>query len=296
MNTDLADAIDAFLDFLKHEKGASPHTLAAYSNDLNTLALSLAEGGLTDWKNFSGDDRRVVETALGDLPSPRSAARRATAFRSFVRFLRKRGVEVATSADISAAFRKERPLPKSLPRREISRLIVAKEGPIGLRNQALLRVLYGGGLRVSEVTELPCRALRPDDRALTIEGKRGKTRTVPLPLPAWEALELYLTNARPLLATRPTDRIFVNDSGGPLSRQRAAQIVAQAAREGGAERIPSPHDLRHSYAVHLLEGGADLRAVQELLGHTSIATTQVYTMLDVTEVRRRYGKAHPRAR
>jgi integrase/recombinase XerD len=157
-----------------------------------------------------------------------------------------------------------------------------------------MELVYGAGLRISEAVELRLEELDLDTAAFRVTGKRGKTRWLPLPRFTLPWVEKYLLEARPKLVRRPVAQVFVGTRGGRFSRQNAYMVLQRHARAAGIEKKLSPHVLRHTYAVHLLQGGADLRAVQELLGHASISTTQVYTQLDLEEVRRKYRQAHPR--
>ena len=292
----LTESVEWFLDALRVEKGASPHTLAAYRNDLGAVCAKLTEGGLTRWEELDDDALRIVAAHNDTLPSPRSADRRASAFRSFLRFLKRQGVPIGVDLPPGAGRAKGLSLPKALPRDEVQRLLVGEEPtPLTLRDDALLATVYGCGLRISEATALRFADLSLAEGLLRVLGKRGKTRAVPVPPVALDALQAYLERGRPNLSAGASDRIFVADRGGELSRQRAAALLDRRAMEVGLARDVSPHALRHSYAVHLLESGGDLRAVQELLGHESVATTQIYTRLDLTEVRERYERAHPRA-
>jgi integrase/recombinase XerD len=172
--------------------------------------------------------------------------------------------------------------------------------PLGVRNRSLLELLYGAGLRITEALTLELGDMHfgeGDDAYVRVTGKGDKSRLVPLPAESANVLKTYLLVSRPKLqsSTFRCARVILNAHGKPMLRQNAAKIVQEAAKKAGLTKMPSPHTLRHSFAVHLLKGGADLRAVQELLGHESLATTQVYTQLDLDEVRQRYLKGHPRA-
>jgi integrase/recombinase XerD len=166
--------------------------------------------------------------------------------------------------------------------------------PSGLRDRAMLELIYGGGLRISEAVELSIDAYDRENGAMRVLGKRGKVRWVPLPKMTIEWLERYLLSARTLLQRKPTGLVFISDRGKPLMRQAVYTRLNRYSKLAGIPGHIGPHILRHTYAVHLLKGGADLRAVQELLGHESIATTQMYTQLDTEEVKRKYTRAHPR--
>ena len=291
----LDEGLDLYLEALRSERGASKHTLEAYANDLRALSSALAEGGLSDWEDLGRDDIAVIDRHLAGLAAPRSVARRASAMRSFLKFLRREGLDIRVELP-ATTHRRQKSLPKALAREPIEAMLAPREGEsLGdRRDRALFGLVYGAGLRISEAVELPVSGLLVEDRAVRVVGKGGKSRLVPLPTRCYEETLDYLRTVRPVLAAKPTDRLFVTDRGGCLTRQRAYALLSDMARRAGISKAFGPHALRHSYAVHLLEGGADLRAVQELLGHESIATTQVYTGLQMDEVQRRYLAAHPR--
>lgn len=291
----LDEGLDLYLESLRSERGASKHTLEAYANDLRALAASLAEGGLADWEDLGRDDLAVLDRHFAGMQAPRSIARRASAMRSFLKFLRREGLDIKVELPATTA-RRQKTLPKALSREQIEGMLAPKEGEsLGdRRDRALFGLVYGAGLRISEAVDLPVSGLLIEDRAVRVVGKGGKSRLVPLPTRCHDETLDYLRTVRPVLATKPTDRLFVTDAGARLTRQRAYALLSDMARRAGIAKTFGPHALRHSYAVHLLEGGADLRAVQELLGHESIATTQVYTGLQMDEVQRRYLAAHPR--
>ncbi len=291
----LDEGLDLYLESLRSERGASKHTLEAYANDLRALSAALAEGGLTEWEDLGRDDLAVIDRHLAEQKAPRSSARRASAMRSFLKFLRREGLDIRVDLP-ATTHRRHKTLPKALARDQVEAILAPPpdDSPGAKRDRALFGLVYGAGLRISEAVELPVSGLLVEDRAVRVIGKGGKSRIVPLPLRCYEETLDYLRTVRPLLATKPTDRLFVTDGGARLTRQRAYALLGGMARRAGIAKTFGPHALRHSYAVHLLEGGADLRAVQELLGHESIATTQVYTGLEMSEVQRRYLAAHPR--
>ncbi len=196
----------------------------------------------------------------------------------------------------AAGIRLPKRMPKALPYDVLDRLLAAPDlsTATGLRDRTLMEMVYGTGLRVSEAVGLRIEELRLDSAALRVTGKRGKTRVVPIPSLTMPWIEQYLKRGRPALARQPISSLFLGSRGGPMSRQSAGWVLEKHRVAAGIESHVSPHTLRHTYAVHLLKGGADLRAVQELLGHSSIATTQVYTQLDTEHVRRVYEGAHPR--
>lgn len=218
-----------------------------------------------------------------------------SALRSLLKFLKRRGVVIGTELPDTGGFKKPKLLPKALSLEQMMALLETPDlaTPTGLRDRALMELIYGAGLRVSEAIELRLEALHLDTAAVTVTGKRGKTRWVPLPAETIAWIDRYTDTARPRLSKKPIALLLLSNRGLPLLRQTAYAILRRHATRAGLEHV-SPHTLRHSYAVHLLKGGADLRAVQELLGHESIATTQVYTQLDLDEVRRKYKAAHPR--
>ncbi|MEZ5163140.1 MAG: tyrosine-type recombinase/integrase [Fimbriimonadaceae bacterium] len=196
----------------------------------------------------------------------------------------------------AAGIRLPKRLPKALSVDDLLKLLDAPDlsTPVGVRDRTLMELVYGTGLRVSEATNLRTDEVDMDAAAFRVKRKRGKIRFVPIPMHTAPWLERYVNEARPQLAKRANAYVFLGARGGPLSRQSAYNIFEQYRRQAGLRQAVSPHTLRHTYAVHLVRGGADLRAVQELLGHSSISTTQIYTMLDLDVVREHYDKAHPR--
>lgn len=291
----LNDGIEEFLDHLAADRGASGHTVAAYRNDLGQAAAFFAEHGVQRWDDL---DTALIHRFQASLRPPMAvttAQRRLSALRSMLKFLRRRW-GLAGELPSTGGFRKPKTLPKALPLAVLERLLDAPDvsTSVGLRDRAMMELIYGAGLRVSEAVELEVSAYDALEGAVRVTGKRGKTRWVPLPSGTRQWLDRYLAEGRPALVRRPSSRVMLSDRGLPWCRQTVYNRLARLAREAGVEEHVSPHILRHTYAVHLLKGGADLRAVQELLGHESIATTQVYTQLDLAEVQRAYHKAHPR--
>ena len=231
--------------------------------------------------------------------SAASAARTIVAVRGLHRFALREGlVEVDQSAAVKPPVPARR-LPKALPVEEVAALIaaVAEDTPRGLRDRALLELLYGTGARISEAVGLDVDDIDPADAAVLLRGKGDKDRVVPVGRMALAALSDYLVRGRPALvaAGRGTPALFVNSRGGRLTRQSAWTVLRRAAERAGVTTPVSPHTLRHSFATHLLDGGADVRVVQELLGHASVATTQLYTLVTVERLREVYATAHPRA-
>ena len=299
------------------ERGASPHTIAAYRRDLRRYADFLHRQKIDDLAQVT---RTIVADFAGDLRqsdlAPASTARIVVAVRSLHRFALEDGLTESDPAREVTPPKAGRRLPKGLSLAEVQALldtplsggrdggIGGVETPLGLRDAALLELLYGTGARISEVVGLDVDdvsrlADAPADEpvGLRLFGKGSKERWVPVGSYAREALRAYLTRARPGLVAKGkgTPALLVNSRGGRLSRQSAWTILRTAAERAGITAEVSPHSLRHSYATHLLEGGADVRVVQELLGHASVTTTQIYTMVTVDHLREVYRSAHPRA-
>ena len=291
----LADGIEEFLDHLRADRGASEHTIAAYRNDLGQAGKFFATLSVASWTDLDAPLMHRFQASLRPPMAVGTAQRRLSALRSLLKFLRRR---YGGSGELpsTGGYRKPKTLPKALSREDLERLLSAPDlsKPTGLRDRAMMELIYGAGLRVSEATQLEVSNYDAHEGALRVTGKRGKTRWVPLPEMTRQWLDRYIADARSSLAKRPSALVFLSDRGLPACRQTVYNRLARYAIEAGLEAHVSPHILRHTYAVHLLKGGADLRAVQELLGHESIATTQVYTQLDLAEVQRAYRKAHPR--
>ena len=292
---DLRESVEWFLDYLKIEKGASMHTLEAYSRDLDEV-IGVLSPSLVGWSSLGHEDLQRFDVFLAKVPSRRSAQRKASSFRSFLKFLRKNGVNFPVDLPTTGGFRLGKRLPKALDSSSVEAIFaVSEDSKVHLRNLTILELLYGAGLRVSELLNLDMSQVDLDSSVIRVTGKRSKTRIVPLPNQTNEALRAYLGSVREAFVKNPTGFVFLSIRGCPLSRQAVYSLISNIGRIAGVKGAVGPHTLRHTYAVHLLKGGADLRAVQELLGHESVATTQVYTELQNDEVKSRYLKAHPRA-
>ncbi|MFB3817478.1 MAG: site-specific tyrosine recombinase XerD [Candidatus Methylomirabilales bacterium] len=291
-------SLDPFLEYLVVERGLAQNTLEAYRRDLARYTDYLAARGL----DLAGLDRAEVPRYLLALReaglSPRSVARHLSAIRQFHRFLaREGGLPGDPTAHVEASVPWRR-LPDVLSAAEVERLLAATpRTPIEVRNQAMLELMYASGLRVSELVGL---RLGDPDLSLgvvRVTGKGSKERLVPLGEVAAESLKRYLADARPRLAgRRASPHLFLGRHGRGLTREMFWQILKRRARQAGIRRRVSPHTLRHSFATHLLEGGADLRAVQLMLGHADIATTQIYTHVSRAHLQDVYARFHPRAR
>lgn len=305
---DLERALEEYLAHLAVERGLSEHTLAAYRRDLTRYAAYLGDRGRDRLDDVAGTDVaeyvEVLRTGSdGGRPLAVSSAGRAVvAVRGWHRFAVLEG-RAATdpSADVRAPVAARR-LPRALSTDDVERLLEAAslgEGPVPLRDRALLELLYGTGARISEAVSLAVDDLTPSPEGslLRLFGKGRRERVVPVGRYAVEAVEAYLVRARPELARegRGNAALFLNQRGNPLSRQSAWAVLRDAGERAGLDVQVSPHTLRHSFATHLLAGGADVRVVQELLGHASVTTTQIYTQVTVQTMREVYAAAHPRA-
>lgn len=300
------DVMQRYLDHLTVEKGSAPNTVASYRRDLVRYTGFLAGRGLRFLSDVSESDVREFLVALrkGDpdreLPAlaDSSVARTLVATRGFHKFAAAEGIVSEDVAHGVTPPKAPRRLPKALSVDEVLAILQASgepEHPRALRDRAMLELLYSCGARISEVTALDVDDLDLEHRAVVLRGKGGKERVVPVGRPAIAAVEAYLVRGRPALIKRGTPALFLNVRGGRLSRQSAWQVLADAAARAGVDKGVSPHTLRHSFATHLLDGGADVRVVQELLGHSSVTTTQVYTLVTVNTMREVYATAHPRA-
>ena len=306
MSEALTDAIGEYLDHVTVERGLSPHTIAAYRRDLTRYQGWCAGRGITDITAVTANDiadfsaSLRVASDLGGALSATSAARTVIAVRGLHRFAVREGrIAVDVSSDIKPPTTGKR-LPKALTYPEVEALLAEAgdvETPAGLRDRALLELLYGTGTRVSEAVGLDVDDLDLVQRTVTVIGKGDKQRRIPLGEIAARALDDYLVRGRPAFAVkgRGTPRIFLNSRGAPLSRQSAWAVISGAAQRAGLAKKVGPHSLRHSYATHLLQAGADVRVVQELLGHASVTTTQIYTQVSPELLREVYAHSHPRA-
>lgn len=306
-DTALDRAVRGYLDHLAVERGLAANTLASYRRDLRRYAEFLKGRGRHDPRDIDADDLGAFVRSLREGDGERaglvasSAARAVVAVRGLHRFLLREGLADGDPADGVRPPTPPRRLPKAIPLAQVERLLGAAstgDGPRALRDRALLELLYGCGARISEAVGLDCDDIDPETGTVLLRGKGGKDRIVPLGSYARDAVDAYLVRARPVLvgAGRGTPALFLNARGGRLSRQSAWTVLRAAAARAGLETTVTPHTLRHSFATHLIEGGADVRVVQELLGHASVTTTQVYTLVTVDQLREVYVAAHPRAR
>ncbi len=291
--------LERFADHLRFERGVSERTLEAYDHDVTRLAVFLATRGRRDPATAASSDLRAFVLRLKDLGlAASSIGRNISAIRTYFGFLIAEKLASADPSEKLQAPRGWRNLPEVLTVSEVERLIEAPDlaHPLAWRDRALLETMYGSGLRVSEVIDLQIRNLVLDNEVAIVHGKGAKERIVPVGRRAIGALALYLREVRPRFERGGGEgRVFLNARGRPLTRMGIWKILRGHVETAGIEKPVSPHTLRHSFATHLLEGGADLSAVQEMLGHADIATTQIYTHVDrryLSEVHRTF---HPRA-
>jgi len=294
------EVLDEFLQYLSSLKNYSLNTLKAYLTDLSDFLRFLQKRG----NSYTELNLNHIQGYLGDLKkrgfNPYSIARRLSSLRSFLSFLQEeKGLKI-DYLELLEGPKLSRRLPKVLSLEEIERLLKAPnlQEPLGFRDRTMLEVLYATGMRVSELVSVKLSDLNLNLGFVKIKGKGEKERLVPLGEVAFEFLMEYLERIRPLFANQKSkDFVFLNRRGGPLTRQRFWQIIKHYAKLSGIELSKiSPHIIRHSFATHLLEGGADLRALQLLLGHSSLLTTQIYTHLDFKKLKETYQKLHPRAK
>lgn len=305
-------AVRAYLDHLTVERGVAANTLASYRRDLRRYQEFLLAQGVEELDAISEATVTQFLASLreGDADHPplgaSSAARTVVAVRGFHKFAAADGL---ATADPAAGVRPPRPakrLPKALPLSDVEAILETAGAPgttLALRDRALLEVLYGTGARISEAVGLDVDDVDLVDGTVLLRGKGGKHRLVPVGSYARSAVEAYLVRGRPELAAvssgsagERAGALFLNSRGGRLSRQSAWTVLVRAAERAGVTHDVSPHTLRHSFATHLLDGGADVRVVQELLGHASVTTTQIYTLVTVDNLRQVFAAAHPRAR
>lgn len=296
--------VDEFVSHLRFERGLSENSVMAYRRDLAKWIAFRGAGHLED--ATPGDVTEFLDRLRKGRPpasapmAPSSVARTLVSVRAFYRYLvREGGLEADPTARVGSPAR-PRSIPKAISLEQVERLI---ESPprdlLGRRDTAMLEVLYGAGLRISELVALDVDDVDLDEGVVLVRsGKGGKGRMVPLGSAARKALDDYLVQTRPELATRGRGgaALFLNSRGGRLGRQGAWKVLKQHASTAGLDRVVSPHTLRHSFATHMLDAGADIRVVQELLGHSSLATTQVYTLVSDRHLHEVYVTSHPRAR
>ena len=289
--------VDLFLNHLAVERGMSANTISAYAGDLRDLLLFLNKSPISGWGEVSREHISGYILQLGPGFSARSQARRLAAFRSFFKFLERRGSIDANPAALIRFPKLAPQLPKVLNFGEIDSLLGLPDVRrlLGQRDKAMFELLYACGLRVSELAKLRLRQVFLEPGYLTVHGKGDKERLVPMGEPAREALKIYLCDGRlKLLKKGPVAEVFINSRGENISRQGIWKVIKANAKKAGIARNITPHMLRHSFATHLLENGADLRSLQIMLGHSDISTTQIYTHVARERLKAIHGKFHPR--
>ena len=291
--------LDRFLAYKQIEFGASPHTLEAYGRDLRLFIAYCEKKGVKKIRKITEVEILgfIIQRRGDDGVSARTANRNLVAVRSFLRFLHEEEIIPANPAELVDMQKPPLPLPKVMTEEEVEDLLAAPDAnrPLGLRDKTMLEVLYATGLRVSELVNLPLGSLNLQIGYLRVMGKGRKERLVPLGDAAVEWLQKYLDETRPVILKRKASAaVFVTNRAGPMTRQHFHLLIDRYAKKVGIQRKVSPHVLRHSFATHLLEHGADLRAVQEMLGHVDLSTTEIYTHINRERLKKIHHKHHPR--
>ena len=296
--TDIAEVKKRYVGYLTLEKGMSANTAVAYGDDVGKLTAYLADAGVGLVRATTDDLERFVCTLQDVGIQPRSQARIISGVKSFYKFLRQEGYMDNDPTELLLTPKIGRHLPEVLTIDEIDAMIAAIDmsKAEGQRNRAIVETLYGCGLRVSELITLKLSQLYVEERYVVIQGKGNKQRLVPISPVAIEQINLYLeqTRSHQVAKKGSEDILFLNRRGAMLTRQMIFHIIKQLCELAGIRKVISPHTLRHSFATHLLEGGANLRAIQQMLGHESITTTEIYVHIDRTRLRDEILKYHPR--
>jgi len=294
------EPVEAFLGYLSLERGLAKNTVESYRNDLAQAANYFAKHGAPDWSRVTPD---LAAAWVHSLSSARysvaSLARKLTALRMLSRFMVREKIRDADFTLLLGGPKLRRKVPETLTADEVARLLAAPTGgdPRSLRDRALLELFYSSGLRVSELAALLLQQIDLEHGFVRVFGKGAKERVVPVGTKARDALATYIASGRPhLVKPRTGSQFFLNNRGAALSRMGLWLIVKGHARRAGITKNVKPHGLRHSFATHLLTGGADLRAIQEMLGHASISTTQIYTAVEPQRLVDHHAKFHPRNR
>lgn len=294
----LAVPVEQFTTHLRTERRLSPHTLDNYHRDLSQAATLLAQRRIAQWRDVSASEvRMLVATQHRQGKGGKSIQRLLSSLRTFYRWLIREGLATHNPADGIRAPKTGRRLPKALDADQANALLNHKhdDDPLTLRDQALMELVYSSGLRLAEVISLDIDTIDFRDGSLVVTGKGGKTRHLPVGAPALAAVRAWL-KARALLVKDVQEKaLFVSQHGARIQARSVQSRLSKAARERGLGQHLHPHMLRHSFATHMLEASGDLRAVQELLGHANLSTTQVYTHLDFQHLAKVYDAAHPRA-
>jgi integrase/recombinase XerC len=299
----ISDTIDRFIDYIALERGASPHTCRAYRKDLELFTVFLEEQELPS--DVTKIDYLTIRLYLGHLYQAKrikraSVVRKLATLRTFFRYLKREGIVGKNPAKMVAIPKGGKDLPHALTVDEAFRLLDVPDatGPLGIRDRAILEFLYSSGLRVGELTSLSLHDLDLGEGMVRVMGKGGKERMVPIGSKAIEALKSYLARRGELMEKGKSAPayLFLNHRGGRLTARSVGRMIKRYLLQGGIVKETSPHTFRHSFATHLLDAGADLRGIQELLGHASLSTTQKYTHVSSAKLMEVYDRTHPRAR
>jgi integrase/recombinase XerD len=299
MESAFASDIDAYLAYIDLERGLSRNTRESYQRDLGQFARFAAGQGAGNWRSVTAAHAGAWVRSLGRRGAASSQARKLTALRMFARFLVRESLRADDFTALLTGPRLARRLPHSLTSAEVGRLLASPSGgdPASLRDRALLELFYSSGLRVSELAALTLQQVDLESGFARVFGKGSKERVVPVGTRAREALGAWVTSGRPhFVKKRTRSELFLNNRGTSLSRVGLWGIVKRHAKRAGIAKSVKPHLLRHSFATHLLSGGADLRAIQEMLGHASISTTQIYTSVEGRRLLDQHARFHPRNR
>ncbi len=296
---DLDNHIDAYLTHLKVERHLSPNTLESYAHDLRSFASFIASKGINDAKTVAEHDLLGFLVLLHkEKIGSRSVARYLSAIRGFFNYLiQEKALKANPTAKIDSPARWKK-LPKALTLAQVDSMLAKPDQKtfLGLRDYAIIQLFYASGLRISEISTLTLERFNLQQGYVVIIGKGNKERVVPVGSQAMQAVNEYINEARPsLLKGKINDHLFISIKGGKISRKRLWEIIKQVAKRAGIQVNVTPHMLRHSFATHLLERGADLRSVQTMLGHADISTTQIYTHITTKHLQELYKKFHPRA-
>jgi integrase/recombinase XerD len=295
-----ANDIDSFLAFIGLERGLSKNTISAYRRDLDQAAVFFDRRKAPDWRSLTAAQAgEWVHSLDSERYKPASLSRKLTALRMLARFLVKERIRDDDFTALLAGPKLVRSIPHTLSAADVARLVNAPSGgsPRDLRDRALLELFYSSGLRVSELAALMLQQVDLENGFIRVFGKGSKERIVPVGGKALDALTTYLVSGRPHLVKPKTgSQFFLNNRGAALSRVMLWMLVKKYAQRAGIAKNVKPHGLRHSFATHLLSGGADLRAIQEMLGHASISTTQIYTAVEPQRLLDQHAKFHPRNR
>jgi len=298
---EFADEIDEFINYLRLERGLSVHTQSGYQSDLDQCATFLAAHGEKNWSSAKADSVAEWIQSLGNgAYTATSLARKRTAVRMLARYLIAEEKRADDFTALLTGPKLARRIPGTLSIEDVAKLLAAPNGgdPLSLRDRAILELFYSSGLRVSELSEITIQQLDLENGFLRVFGKGSKERVVPIGGRAVAAIETYLTAARShFVKPKKTDSsLFLSERGTAISRKMLWVLVKKYAARAGIQKAVKPHLLRHSFATHLLGGGADLRAIQDMLGHANLATTQIYTAVDEKRLAGEHSKYHPRNR